>query len=280
MKVTILKGLPASGKSTFAKALVDSTGNTKRINKDDLRSMLDNSKWSKNNEKFILTVRDNLIHQALENKFNVIVDDTNLHPKHVESISAIAKQYNAKVEVKFIDTPLEECIKRDLKRPNSVGQKVILDMYNTFLKPQPKVVEYNPSLPDCYIFDIDGTLAEMHDRKPYEWSKVGQDKLNVHTRDILTILSQMKDIIIFSGRDSVCRAETEKWLYDNKISYKLLGMRTQGDMRSDSIVKEELYNEHIKDKYNVLVVFDDRDSVVKLWRELGINCYQVNYGDF
>jgi hypothetical protein len=153
-------------------------------------------------------------------------------------------------------------------------------MYNTFLKPQPKVVEYNPSLPDCYIFDIDGTLAEMHDRKPYEWAKVGQDKLNIHTRDILTVLSQMKDIIIFSGRDSVCRAETEKWLYDNKISYNLLGMRAQGDLRSDSIVKEELYNEHIKDKYNVLVVFDDRDSVVKLWRELGINCYQVNYGDF
>jgi len=53
MKVLILKGLPASGKSTYAKELV-AKGNWKRINKDDLRAMLDCSKWSKANEKFVL----------------------------------------------------------------------------------------------------------------------------------------------------------------------------------------------------------------------------------
>ena len=59
------KGLPASGKSTWAKERVSIDGNTKRINKDDLRLMLDNGEWSKNNEKFVLEVRDTIASNAL-----------------------------------------------------------------------------------------------------------------------------------------------------------------------------------------------------------------------
>ena len=57
-------------------------------------------------------------------------------------------------------------------------------------------------------------------------------------------------------------------------------MRATGDFRPDSVVKEEIYNNHIKDNYYVAGVFDDRDSVVKLWRDLGLTCFQVYYGDF
>ena len=50
MKLIMTKGLPASGKSTWAKQYLDDNPGTKRVNKDDLRAMLDNGKWSKRNE--------------------------------------------------------------------------------------------------------------------------------------------------------------------------------------------------------------------------------------
>ena len=83
IKVFLIKGLPASGKSTWAKKLITENPNSyKRINKDDLRAMLDDSKHSNDSEKFILQVRDSLILMAIEKGKHVIVDDTNLAPKH------------------------------------------------------------------------------------------------------------------------------------------------------------------------------------------------------
>jgi adenylate kinase family enzyme len=61
--ILILQGLPGSGKSTHAKILVAKGGWT-RVNKDDLRSMLHNAKWSKGNEKLVLSVRDSVIIKA------------------------------------------------------------------------------------------------------------------------------------------------------------------------------------------------------------------------
>ena len=59
----MLKGLPASGKSTYAKKLANK-GWT-RVNKDDLRAMLNDGKWSRSNEKFVLKVRDFIVADAL-----------------------------------------------------------------------------------------------------------------------------------------------------------------------------------------------------------------------
>ena len=82
MKVIILKGLPASGKSTWALEQTAKHGNYKRINKDDLRAMIDGGKWSKAREQHVLDTRDWFINLCLSRKLNVIVDDTNFAPKH------------------------------------------------------------------------------------------------------------------------------------------------------------------------------------------------------
>jgi predicted kinase len=277
-KITILQGLPASGKSTIAKSIVDSTGNTKRINKDDMRAMMDNSKWSKTNEKFILKARDMLIEQALENNFCVIIDDTNLHPKHIETIKEIAKKYKAQVEVKFIDTPIEECIKRDLVRPNSVGEKVIRDMYNTYLAPKPEVIEYNPEVPDCYIFDIDGTLAlKSPERGYFEWDKVGLDSPNMPVINIYNSLCGDTPIFIFSGRDHICYYETDLWLHHQGIDNRVdLLLRPEGNQEDDTVIKKRMYEENVKGKYNVLGVFDDRVKVIEMWATLGLPVFSVN----
>jgi len=274
-QIIICKGLPASGKSTWAKNRIDNNPDMyKRVNKDDLRLMLDNNKWSKDNEKFILKVRDMLILSSLENGKHVIVDDTNLHPKHEINIKQLVKG-KAKVIIKdFTDIPLETCIKRDLQRVNSVGEKVIKDMYNQFLKPEPVVYAEDETLPQATIIDIDGTLALMNGRNPFDWKRVGEDKLNYAVWDFIEDTGN--DVILLSGRDSVCRTETEKWLKDNSVVYDKLYMRAEGDNRKDTIVKKELFENHIRGKYNVVSVIDDRPSVCRMWRdELGLFVFQV-----
>lgn len=279
-KIIILKGLPASGKSTWAKETIKKHPNQyKRINKDDLRAMIDAGIWSKDNERQILLARNLLIGIFLAEGKDVIVDDTNLHPKHVKEITEF---FDVDVEVKFFDVELDECIKRDKARENSVGEKVIRDMYNQFLKPPaPQLVPIDENLPTAIICDIDGTLAKMTGRSPYDYTKVMTD---IPNRDVDRLVQALNNIgaviILVSGRDGFCREDTEKWLYKYEIPYDHLYMRPEGNKENDAIIKKRIYDENIKDKFNVLCVLDDRDRVVSMWRSIGLTCLQVDYGNF
>lgn len=284
LNIIILKGIPASGKSTWAKEFIKENSHTKRVNKDDLRAMLDDSKWSKHNEKFILKIRDNIVRNALKDGFNVIVDDTNLHPKHIEQMKEIAKEFGAGVKINdsFLKVDLKECIKRDLKRPNSVGEEVIKKMHKMAF---PELYEVKPckqdnKLPKAVIFDVDGTLAKMVSRKPFDWSLAHTDEPQ---QDIIDVLNMYKSngykIIICTGRDGVCELQTISWLKANQIKFDDFYIRPQGDMRKDAEIKAEMFNDIIK-KYYIECVFDDRNQVVEMWRSLGVRCFQVDYGDF
>lgn len=276
--IIVLKGLPASGKSTQAKKLVaDNPGKYKRINKDELRAMLDVSHWSKTNEKFVLETRDFLIRQALKDGLIPIVDDTNLHPKHIEKFREIAEEFNSAIQIMDFDTPVFECIKRDLQRHNPVGGKVIVSMFNQFVRP---TIKTRPELPNAIICDIDGTIAKMNGRHPFEWHRVGEDIPQKNIIEILKKFAPDTTILLMSGRDGVCRPETEKWLLSNDVPFAHLFMRGEGDNRKDDIVKMELYETNIQDRYNIRFVLDDRNQVVDMWRSIGLTCLQVDYGDF
>lgn len=132
------------------------------------------------------------------------------------------------------------------------------------------------------IVDIDGTLALKGDRDPFDWQSVGNDQVNTPIKWLVQsfVRSHIK-IILFSGRDESCRELTEHWLGGHGIPYDELYMRPAGDHRKDTIVKREMYDKHIAGIHEVVFVLDDRDQVVKMWREeLGITCLQVAYGDF
>lgn len=281
LKVIILQGLPASGKSTWAKKeLADNPGKYKRVNKDELRAMLDGGKWSSDNEKFVLKVRDQIIMDAFLEGKHLIIDDTNLHPKHVERITDLCKGV-ATVEIKNFDTSVDECIKRDSKRSSPVGKKVIQDMYKQYLQTKPPVIEHNPNLPTAIMCDMDGTLALMQNRSPYDGARCNEDKLNYPVYHVLSrYFGTGMHVILCSGRSSEWRDITEEWLSVNGVPYTELLMRAEGDVRNDAIVKEELYNTYIRDKYNVLFVLDDRNRVVEKWREMGLTVFQVADGDF
>ena len=278
MKLLMLKGLPGSGKSTHARKLAD-TGWV-RVNKDDLRAMLHNGVWSRKNEKQILSVRDHIIREALGAGKSVVVDDTNFAAVHRDTLSQIAKEFGAKFITEFFDVTPEECIKRDLARPNSVGSKVIMDMYNRYLKPPAETYVPPVTGKPAVIVDIDGTLALKGDRNPYDWERVSEDAVNRPVADLVNQLYDTHAIIVVSGRDEVCRKDTLLWLADNEIFFDDLRMRPKDDMRKDSIVKREIFDLFIRDKYDVRFVLDDRNSVVAEWRQIGLPCFQVADGDF
>lgn len=297
-QVLILKGLPASGKSTYARKLcADNPGQYKIINKDALRNMLDGGKWSGSNEKFVLRMRDELITQALAEGKHVLVDDTNLHPKHEAQIRKVVNafkadfQQEAQVKIKdFTDVDLITCILRDTGRDNPVGEKVINDMYNQYLKPEPTVYTPPPGKPKAIIVDIDGTIALMNSKRgPYDWDKVGLDDVNESVVKLIHnyCVGAQEDseqgwpeVIIVSGRDGSCRQQTIDWLRDKGIQYTELYLRTPGDIRKDSIIKKEIFDTYIRDNYDVQFVLDDRDQTVEMWRSLGLTCLQVADGNF
>lgn len=111
-----------------------SEGRCKRVCKDDLREMLDGGVWSEENEEHILMVRDSLVSSLLAQGLDVIVDDTNLHPKHERRLGEIAEDYRASFQVgDFTYVPVDECIRRDAQRERSVGADVIRRMHERFL---------------------------------------------------------------------------------------------------------------------------------------------------
>jgi len=135
--LTILKGLPASGKTTYAKQLVDIS--CKRVNKDDLRMMIDNGKYSKSNEANVHHIMLDITRHYLARGYHVVWDNTNLNPKILKEAKKLVKDYEAPIEiVDFTDVPLETCIERDKLREVSVGEKVIRDMYNKYIKKDTK----------------------------------------------------------------------------------------------------------------------------------------------
>jgi predicted kinase len=311
----LTRGLPASGKSTFARNVVEkSNGTILRLERDLLRDQLYSSRqysapadateeekaafkqYLNDRENTITTVQRSMAEVAIKAGRSVVIADTNLRAKFAQDWQKFALAHGINFEVVDFDVSVEECIKRDQGRPNEVGEKVIRDMATRFLVKGkiPKlapVVESsfsvepydNPdNLPKVVIVDIDGTLATMKNRSPYDWSRVGEDEPAKAVISAVHAAAQFnRRIIIMSGRDESCRKITEDWLTKHLgVSWHELHMRPEGDNRKDNIIKYELFNKYVRGKYQVDYVLDDRDQVVKMWRELGLACFQVNYGAF
>lgn len=137
---------------------------------------------------------------------------------------------------------------------------------------------------ECVIFDLDGTFAFLGDRSPYDASKAEGDEVNAAVHFVYEAIRRGHPetaIFLVSGRDERWRPETERWLTRHDITYDGLYLRRKGDRRKDTVVKREIYEAHIAGRYLVRVVFDDRDQVVRLWRDdLDLPCFQVAWGDF
>lgn len=146
-------------------------------------------------------------------------------------------------------------------------------------------------LPKAIICDLDGTLCNISHRRRYIQSKPKNWKAfhQALTEDVLydfcaELLEMYKSrgyaILLMTGRPEEYQKNTEKWLNKHQIQYDMLLMRPVGDGRKDYLVKKELFEKFIKYKYNVNFVLEDRDQVVRMWREEGLTCLQVAEGNF
>ena len=289
MKITIMRGLPGSGKSTYAKALLAQFPDAyKRINRDELRLMLDNGIKNNGNEKFVKKMRDVLLMEALRAGKNVLIDDTNLSDKNLVRIKQLAQQFEkesgkkVEIQVRNHDTPLETCIERDQKREKPVGEQVIRQMYRQFYVGDDRYLPQDEKLPKALLCDLDGTLALMQNRNPFDASTCENDVLNPPIANLLKNYHQLGfSILLLSGREDSYEIQTRNWLAKYEIPFQHLWMRKAKDPRKDSMVKKEFYETHIKPNYFVEFVLDDRNQVVDLWRdELRLPCLQVYYGNF
>lgn len=338
--VTICRGLPASGKTTWARAQVDialgdlnkmsppTAKKVVRVNRDDIRAMLHNSVYVPGvTEDVVIAVRDAAIVAAVKKGWDVIVDDTNLKAAGVRDLMQVAHRAGAEVEFKdFTDVPLNECLARDLTRgADRVGAGVIRDFHNRYLKgktlplPVPELKEEPKFTPvergniPAIIVDLDGTVAHNDGHRSfYDYTRVSDDKPK---KDVIETVIAMVHFgyapIFVSGREESCREDTAQWIVDHiltgqktrmELTQDLFGgdligglcdsndnqdglhtrlyMRTEGDYRDDAVVKYELYVQYIAPTFDVAVVLDDRNRVVRMWRQVGLTCLQVEDGDF
>lgn len=304
MRLIMLKGLPASGKSTWAKNLVELDPTFVRVNKDDIRAeLVGDGRWTKAKEKeLVIPTRNRLIQEALAKGQNVVVDDTNLEPIHEKTFRNICETMGVLFEKRVFPISVEDAIIRDATRgTSSVGETVIRDMARRYMAVNDPIIaplgatdNDNHNGEWAIICDLDGTLAlfcknqdcdcHLNHRSPYDASSCFNDIVNWPVLEILK--SVELPIIFMSGREEKFRDQTIKWLESaderpdmGGMNY-MLYMRPTGDLRKDSVIKAELFQRHIRYNFNILFVLDDRNQVVDLWRSIGLTCLQVAEGDF
>lgn len=134
--------------------------------------------------------------------------------------------------------------------------------------------------PRAWIVDIDGTLALLGDRSPFNMKMVHADKPNEPVIEVVQGLARTSKIILVSGRDERAREATEAWMERWDVPFDALYMRRDRDFRPDQVVKAEILERDLLPKYDIRGVLDDRQKVVDMWRAHGLTCLQVAPGDF
>lgn len=287
-KLIITKGLPGSGKTTWAKAeMAKHPKKYIRLNRDEFRRacLSADTGFSSLTEKFITDLQITSIKNLIGSAFDIIIDDTNLNPKTIKGLQdACGNMYDVVIQ-DFTNVPVYECIARDLKREFSVGAKVIYKMYAKYLAPLR--VSANNNVPIGYvrekavICDIDGTLADLSDRDPMRTDLSDSDTPNPAILEILNRFKADYKLIFITGRHEKYKLITEQFISKCGITDYLLFMREAAlpDLE-DAVLKQDIYFSHVHPFFDVLFVLEDRARVVDMWRSTGLKTLQVDEGAF
>ena len=305
MEMIFTCGLPASGKTTYAMhEVAERKPDLVNVNRDDIRRMQFGG-WTGDpqDENMVTRIARDMVVGAFKKDRSVIISDTNLNRGVVRSMVQLANNWGAGVSFVYFETPLEECIERDLARHanggHMVGEKVIRDMHNRYCKNGlPDFSDLNSvgqnreqyvppvNKPQAIIVDLDGTVA-IHQRNPYDYDSLHTDLPNTNViQQVISEWAGGTHILFTSGRPDSHRKHTTAWL-GHHVGFTpadgtdvRMFMRRADDKRMDAVVKYEIFDEEIRNKYRVKYCLDDRNQVVDMWRSIGLEVWQVNPGDF
>ena len=284
MKLIMMRGLPSSGKSTRAREIIEeSGGGWVRINGDLLRQMLHFDKFSPMNEKTTQDTMKLLARTYLSDNLNVIIDNTNLGPKHEARWKGIAKECGASFslcDLSYVD--MYACLNRNRERDNKVPDHVIINMALQY-----KLVD----LGSVVVCDLDGTLCDTTWRQHFvrkpkgekDWDSffagIFEDPIRQDIYDMVRRFTYDGYTIVFvSGRSEKYREVTLNWMANHGINCPILLMRAENDRREDTVVKLDIMNTFLV-KEDIVAVLDDRPSVIRMWREQGLNVIDVGTGE-
>lgn len=281
----MMRGLPASGKSTKAKEIVKAGGNHVRVNRDLIREMLHFNKYTGKNERVTMKAQAMLVRHLLGSGKNVVVDDCNMGDYHRERWATIAEESDAKFEIVEMNTTIQTCLDRELDR-DKVGVSAITQMalQNSVYPAGEKFI----------LCDIDGTIADIKHRlhfvnnedgtpkKKKDWKgffgTMDRDEIRQEVVDYLNERSDPDINLVFvTARPDDYRDVTEEWMEEQGLGGYPVIMRRSGDKRPDTEVKQEMYDKYFK-HYDVVEVIDDRPSVIRMWRSNGLNVKDVGGG--
>ena len=239
---------------------------------------------------------------------NIVLDRMNFNKQQRRDYILAAKEAGYHITARTFFFSHDTCLQRMLKRENHPTVKdetsargALHTFYSKFEYAtleegfdELKEFREHPTLDKaCVIVDIDGTVADLSHREHYvrgdkkDWrtflSKCDQDEPK---RDIYLIAESFCDVtgshlVFCSGRGQEYQDKTKMWLSRYDMDYDNIFMRQERDYRQDYIIKEHILDFEILTRYSqVLAVFDDRSTVVDMWRKRGLTCLQVAPGDF
>ena len=253
--------------------------------------------WVPDRESLVSDIKLRMAEEAMNRGYDIVVDNMNLNPKEVKFWKNVVGTQNGdpdgyEYEIEFKDffIPLEECIRRDAARPNPIGEKVIRDTwrkYKHFIQTS-EVEKYVNNLrawdagkPICVVVDMDSTLCFNTTKRPWfgEGAAEGM-KDDIANDDVCMVVVKLQEIypiVLATGRDTSQEEVTKQWLSTRGINVTDFYFRTAGDYRKGVEVKREQI-EKILEKYNVLVVFEDCEPIVQMYRDMGLTVLQPNKG--
>ncbi len=309
-RIIFTVGAPRAGKTRWAHQEVARRGlqEVQRVNLDDFLTMTHGREFgplSSPDLKIVKRIIMNVIRTIAESGRDVIVDGPNLSTRFPNQVrDELGDQHQYAIQ-DFTGKPLEFCIDNDRHRYTKnpwayVGSDEVSKAWNQAqalrrrfggeglplwveeLNRSDGIVPYaaDQNLPKAVLVDIDGTLAAANSGCPCGTPRCVTDDLQHRLGDMLRELAPNHgcQMVILTGRDEENRDELFEWLTAKDVGCDDVHMRLRGDTRRDNVVKLELFNRHVRDRFNIVAAFGDRDPAVRLWRRLGLLTCAIRFG--